>query len=136
MGPIVIKDSQKAQLRTMASSKWLELSVKDGIAIARVLVPELTDVDQVDALYDRIQQVIAAEETPRLVISLKGVRFLCSSAIAKLCAMFRQVVAKKHGKLAICCLSPEIAETLRLMRLDKLLPLFSSEDESLASVRP
>lgn len=116
-------------------SKWLDLSVQGGVAVARVLVSELTDVAQVDALYDSVQKAIADQETPRLVISLKGVRFLCSSAIAKLCAMFRHVVAKKHGKLAICCVSPEIAETLRLMRLDKLLPLFNSEDESLASVR-
>jgi len=117
------------------ASKLVDVCTEDNVTIARVLVGELTDVDQVAEIYGHVQKSIESEATPRLIISLKGVRFLCSSAIAKLCAIFRLVVAKRQGKLAICCVSPEITETLRLMRLDKLLPLFESEEDSLASVR-
>lgn len=113
----------------------VNVSTEDGVIIACLAVPQLTDVAQVDAFYEKIQQALKGVDIPRLVVSLDGVRFLCSSAIAKLCALYRLVVAKGHGKLAICDISPEIHETLRLMRLDRLLPLYEGQQESLASMR-
>ena len=41
----------------------------------------------------------------------------------------RQVVTKGGGKLGSCGLEPEFRETLRLMRLDRLLPIYPSEED-------
>ena len=114
-------------------SPSVEVTTQDSIVIARVLSEEITDVGEANAIFQQVRRAIEGQEHPQLLISLAGVRFVCSSVIANLCATFRQVVTKQEGRLAICCVGPELSETLRLMRLDMLLPIFDNEEDSMAA---
>ena len=114
----------------------VELTTHDSVVIARVLPREIMDVGQTNELFKQIRRGLEGRTPPQLIISMAGVRHVCSSVIANLCATFRQVVTKQEGRLVICNVGPELSETLRLMRLDMLLPIYDSEEESLASFRP
>jgi len=115
------------------NSRSIELTIRDNVVIARVLSAEITGMDETNHIFTQIRGAIQGQEHPRLLISLEGVKFVCSSVIANLCAAFREVVTKQEGKLAICCVGPELSETLRLMRLDMLLPIFDTEEDSMAA---
>ena len=54
----------------MEASKLVDVCTEDNVTIARVLIGELTDVDQVAELYGHVQTSIESEVTPRLIIRL------------------------------------------------------------------
>ncbi len=110
------------------------MRIQDGAICAHVTPSDIVDVAVANRIFEIIRQATAERNPPRLMINLGGVRFVCSSVIAGLCAIFREVVTKRNGKLAICCVSPELLETLRLMRLDMLLPLYETEQDSMTAI--
>ena len=122
------------KIMKLGKSNVVEVAVKDDMVVARVLVREITDVGQANELRDRLEEAMAEQGDPKLVLDLSGADYMCSSAIASLCAIFRNVVAKRHGKMAICGLGAELRETLEIMRLDKLLPIVGGRDEAIATV--
>ena len=123
------------KIMTLEKTNVVEVAVKDDMVVARVLVREITDVGQANEFRERVEEAMAEQGNPKLVLDLSGADYMCSSAIASLCAMFRNVVAKRHGKMAICGVGGELRETLEIMRLDKLLPLVQDQDEAFAIVR-
>jgi len=116
------------------TAEAVEVQTQNGVVCVRITRADIVDVAVANRIFDRIRNAIAGQDTPRLMINLDGVRFVCSSVIAGLCAVFREVVTKRSGKLAICCVSPELLDTLRLMRLDMLLPLFETEHDSMTAI--
>ena len=121
-------------METPPAAQAVKVDIQDDVVCVSVTAREVTDVEMANRIFELVREVIEGRETPRLIINLEGVRFVCSSVIANLCSIFRQVVTKQKGKLAICGLSSDLHETMRLMRLDKLLPIYEDEQASRAAV--
>ena len=101
------------------------------MTVVRFKADRLDDEQHLRLLF---QQVAGLTEAgwAKLVLTLGGVAFLASAAIAKL-LMLDDKVRAAHGRLALCQVSRTTEEALEVMRLKDLVQTYGSEDEAVQS---
>lgn len=102
-----------------------------GVTIVRV-VDELVTFDNADILFDSIRSEIEKTQPPFVVINLRKVQYLHSSALSQLVEL-RRAVNGYDGELRFCSLQPQARETLHITRIDRLLTICESEQSALAA---
>lgn len=75
---------------------------------------------------------IPAEASTHLIVDLDGVSFLDSSALAALVGA-NQALRSAGGTLSVACPKAHLLKIFTMTKLDRVIPLFSSLDEALAS---
>jgi anti-anti-sigma factor len=102
-----------------------------GIAVIRFTTPHLRDDRIIRQIFDQIDQLITAGRT-KLVMNFSGIQAFASYAIGKLIVINDKLQAPA-GRLALCSLSPSVAEILDIMRLRKRFNVYDNEREALES---
>lgn len=112
----------------MKSMKISE-EVKGDIAIVRIegRLDAVTSA-QIEA---KIQKLLEGKK--KLVINLQDVDYLSSAGIRVLLATFKKIKAQ-NGKLAICSLTDDVMEIIKMAGFHTILPLFPTEEKALASL--
>ena len=103
-----------------------------------VLVVELdhetfsrVDVEQVgEHLHARIEPIAC----PKLVLDFEHVHFMSSAIVGEIVSLYHQI-RKKAGELRLCGMSANVLEVFQLTRLNKILNIDATLDESLARLR-
>jgi anti-sigma B factor antagonist len=72
------------------------------------------------------------DETPHVVLDLSGIEFIDSSGLGLLVRLMNRARVA-GGDLRICAVSPRLKEILRVTRLDKVLPPYTSSGEAIAA---
>src|SRR5688572_15630595 len=101
-----------------AAMHWLEREDFDKATVVRLKTPKLLDEDTLRAVFDPIYTIVGIGRA-RLVLNLAAVEYLPSMALGKLVMLNRKAEAA-NGRLALCCLTPIVAETLASTHLDSL----------------
>jgi anti-anti-sigma factor len=94
------------------------------------------DYDAADGLREQLKGMVAqrlAEGHRSFVLDLAKVELIDSSGVGTLIALHHQVVAA-GGVLAVTGATPFVGKVLRMMRLDRFLKLFDSEERALKSL--
>jgi anti-anti-sigma factor len=107
--------------------------VADPQQLPAVVIALPTEIDMANA--DRVGEQIGSSLTPgvRTVIAdMTATRFCDSSAVAMLVRAHQQAAANRTG-LRLVVLSTAVLRTLRLVRLDHLLPIYPSLSQALAA---
>ena len=68
-----------------------------------------------------------------LIVNLKSVRFLDSSALGML-ALLSQSMKASHGAISLSNPQSYVRDILALTSLDRLLPIFNTEQDALAGI--
>jgi anti-anti-sigma factor len=103
------------------------------VLVLTITTPLLLDEDVADALR---QDFLAALEyhaaSTKVALNFRGVRSVSEAVFRPLITLSRSV-RERHGHLLLCCLSPLVAEVLRMSDLlgsDPAIPApFEAEDE-------
>lgn len=96
---------------------------------AVVKAPRIFDAGAVPAVLERCEQRVA--ELPRLVIDMSDTIFLASAGMAALIKLDR--VSREHGgELRVAGCSPDVLRTLKLVKLDALLKVYSTTAEAMS----
>ena len=89
-----------------------------------------------DILPDRAMQeldvIVAKDAAHRWILDVSAIPILSSNAIAQLIGVVRRV-SLANGRIALANPPPAVATVLKMTRLTKLLPMFSSIDLARAS---
>jgi anti-anti-sigma factor len=110
----------------------LEYRLDQGIVVARAAGE--VDIATSGLLRDGLLRVITDEEHRGLIVNLASVTFMDSTGIGVLVGVWRRVQAGR-GALAVAVPSPQVRRTLDTAGLDKVLPVYDSEQEALQAVR-
>jgi anti-anti-sigma factor len=102
------------------------------VTVVRFKVPGVLDEDIVRAVFDPLSSLVAAIGRRHLVLNLATVPSLPSVAVGKLVLLNRQAQAA-GGRLALCNLSPTVAQTLDSMALTDLFSIHADEQEAVRS---
>ncbi len=83
------------------------------------------------AMYD------TAEANPgrKLIVNLEAVRYASTEMIAKLVSLSSRV-ERAGGRLKLCCLQPDVHESMRILKLLSLFELADTESEALGVPDP
>jgi anti-anti-sigma factor len=110
---------------------YFEWDDAGGVAVIRFTTPFLRDDRIIRQIYEQIEQLIAAGRT-KIVMNLGGLQAFASYAIGKMIAL-NDKLQDPAGRLALCSLSPMVAEIIDIMRLRKRFNIYDSEREALES---
>lgn len=110
----------------------LDYRLEAGVVVARATGE--VDIATSGRLRDGLLRVITDEEHRGLVVDLANVTFMDSTGIGVLVGVWRRVHAASSA-LAIAVPSPQVRRTLTTAGLDKILPVYDSEQEALEAVR-
>lgn len=104
----------------MISNDTVRTAVHEGVLVATILCPKITDFEKPGLLSDLSSE--AAAHGNRLAIDLSNVQIMGSSGIGLLLSLNRQL-RMAGGGLAICNVADEIVEMLRVSHLLRVLPI-------------
>ena len=91
-------------------------------------VREMVDVQRI---MDEIDDVSGNGEIKLVVINFARVRQLTSAFLGRLVGLNKSL--KQSGVvLRLCCMTPQVEEAFRICKLQKILPLYPSEEKALA----
>jgi anti-sigma B factor antagonist len=111
---------------------WLEREDFGDVTVVRFQVPQVPDEDIVRAVFDPISSLVADVGRRHLVLNLATVEYLPSLALGKLVMLNRKAQAAE-GRLALCHLSPTVAQILDSTSLTELLHVYGDEREAVRS---
>jgi anti-sigma B factor antagonist len=106
---------------------------KDLDGRTKLLTLETTRLDAAtaNALKDRVLP-LAESGQDGLVIDLKPVEFIDSSGLGVLVGMLKKLGTR--GRIVICNLQPNVANTFKLSRMDRVFTIRPSVDDAFASL--
>ena len=116
------------------TTHWLEREDFGDVTVVRLKPPKDLDDDTIREVFTPIYSLVSDMGRSNLVLNLAPVEYLPSMALGKLVMLNRKVQAAQ-GSLALCQLSPTVAEILESTRLNELFHLYATEQEALSSRR-
>ena len=108
-----------------------------SVTVVELNLPDGLDSTVFDRLNEDLQGVFDQATTGnnhRWVLDLSNVSYLGSAALG-LMVNIRHRVRSQQGKLALCNLSPRLAQIFKTCCLEKLFTITRSRDEALRAVR-
>jgi anti-sigma B factor antagonist len=113
-------------------SDWLEIEKGRKITVARFTCRVILNEPDIEAVGDRLWQLVA-EGSTKIVVNLGSLERASSSLISKL-MILQQKVRAAGGRLVLCGLQPEIKEVLKVLNLLPLFTVCDSERQAMASL--
>jgi anti-sigma B factor antagonist len=107
--------------------------VGKGLVIT-ILAAELLEDAEIAAIEKSILQLVEESMSVNFVISFENVKFL-SSAVLRVLVRINTGVAKRKGKLRLCCIDPKIMEVFKITRLDKVFDIKPNVDVAVDSLK-
>jgi anti-anti-sigma factor len=111
------------------SFEWEEAN---GVAVVRFTTTLLRDDRIIRLLFDQLDKQLVEAGKVKVVMSFAGLEAFASYAIGKLIAL-NDKLPKLGGRLALCELTPTVAEIIDLMSLRRRFAIYRSEREALES---
>jgi anti-anti-sigma factor len=68
----------------------------------------------------------------RILLDFSRVKHLSSQAMSMILRVHTKLAALPGGQLALCGMSPQLTEAIKITRLDRLMPLFPTRAKALA----
>ncbi len=103
-----------------------------GIAVVRFTTNILRDDRIIRELFDQLDEELVATGRNRIVLNFAGVEAFASYAIGRLIALNTKLPGQ-GGRLALCNLTPVVAEIIDIMALRKRFAIYDNERAALES---
>lgn len=96
-----------------------------------------TGYTQIDALntavfQEELRDTIAANR--KVVINFSSVRFIDSSGLGNILAIYREI-SLKGGKMVLCSANSAVSTLFDMVKLSQIIPCFSTEEEAVSYLK-
>jgi anti-anti-sigma factor len=112
--------------------RCLEVRQSGAVIVVRFTTRRILGEGPCQAVGGELSALADGESRPLLLLDFAGVERLDSAALGKLIGLHRRVKAA-GGRLALCGLNPELAETFANLKLHRVLNVYAGEAEALES---
>lgn len=112
------------------------LMVRDiaGVGVVRFATSRLLDAWNVDQLGEELTFLVKDRGFTKIVLNFSNLQHMSSAVIGKLIALHK-LVAEQRGKLRFSCIDPSVLQIFKLMKLDKLITIYDTEEDAVESFR-
>ena len=109
----------------------MELIIRNvgDLVVVGVAEPSL-EASNVEVFRERVASLI--EDSNNLLVNLSKVKFLDSSGLAALVAIWRNL-SSKDGQVKLCGINPSVRMVFELTRIHRIFEIYDSEEEAIAS---
>lgn len=93
---------------------------------------EGTEIDHKNTSYlsERILALINEESIQNIALNLEKISWLTSSGIGALLNI-RKTINKADGELCIYNINPQVLESIKVLMIDRILPVFNNEEDAI-----
>lgn len=102
------------------------------VTVIRFTVRCIRADEDIHSIFEQLDRLVNEGGSTRLVLDFGAVQDFASYTIGKLVALHKKL-QPPHGRLALCHLTPAVAEILHVMGLDRLLHVYQTQEEALRS---
>jgi len=106
---------------------------RGDVGIVRFETSQVLDEMNVQQLGDELRDLVDKEYITRIIINFERVKFLSSAVLGKLISLHKRVLLEK-GRLGLCNINKDVRQVFKITRLDKLIPIFDSEEEAVSKI--
>jgi anti-anti-sigma factor len=119
----------------MAASQksYLEIQPVGDISVVSFTINKVLDEQVIEAIGKQLFSLVEDKRVLKIVLNFQKVEYLSSFMIGKLISLNKKIVAAK-GRLAICCVNPQIADIFTITGLNRIMKIFKEEHEALQSM--
>jgi anti-anti-sigma factor len=110
---------------------YLEWDDVGDVTVVRFTVPSIRTEEVIASTFDELNRLVEAGHA-RLVLDFGAVQDFASLTIGKLIALHKRL-RPPDGRLALCHLTPVVAEALAIMNLTRYFHLYKTQEEALRS---
>ena len=93
--------------------------------------PTLMNANELERIAAALDTLVAEDEVSKLLLDFTRVQYLSSQAIGIVLSLNKKLGQVEAGKLALCGVGPQLAQLLKLTRLDRILTIFESSRQAL-----
>lgn len=108
----------------------LSISRQGSVCIVEFEDRKILEELAISQIQERLTDLIAAENPPRILLNFRKVEHLSSAALGVLITLSKQV-AERNGQLVLANIHPQIFEVFKITRLNKLFNIRSTTDEAM-----
>jgi anti-anti-sigma factor len=102
------------------------------VTIVRFTVRSIRTDDVIHGIFDDIARLLADGRRTQLVLDFGAVQDFASLTVSKLLALNKQL-HPPAGRLALCQLTPVVAELFEIMSLGRIFHIYPTQEEALRS---
>jgi anti-anti-sigma factor len=100
-------------------------------AVVRFLLASVRDMSEVQKIMDEIEEVAYNYKVTVLVLNFGRLRQVTSGFLGRLIPL-NKGLQQAGIALRLCSMAPEVEEAFRICKLQKIIPLYDSEDKALS----
>lgn len=112
---------------------YLKIQHQDDAVVASMAVPRLTEEINLEEFGRELFAIVEQYGCRKLVVSLRGVEYLTSSAIGKLITLHRKM-HRLQGHVVFCEIQQTASEILRASRLHTYFTMADNLDAALGAL--
>jgi anti-sigma B factor antagonist len=101
-------------------------------AVARFTVHSIRDEQLIQRIFEQLNRLADEYGRHKLVLDFGGVEAFASLTIGKLVALNTRL-RQLGGRLALCNLTPAVAEVIDIMRLGRVFAIYPTQQDALQS---
>lgn len=103
------------------------------VGVVNFLTSQVLDELNVQQLGQELNDLVDKQYMVKLVVNFGKIKFLSSAVLGKLIALNKKIAAQK-GRMAFCGINDDIMQVFKITKLDKLIPVFTDEDDAVKGV--
>jgi stage II sporulation protein AA (anti-sigma F factor antagonist) len=119
-------------MATQSDLSLMDVEHRGDVTMVRFTGPMLWGMQTVQAVGDRLFDLVDVSGRKQLLLDLLAVESMDSSMLGKLIALHKKVVTA-GGRLVICQFQPELYANFETLKLARLLHIYKDRDEALKS---
>ncbi len=117
----------------MATYRRLVINEVGDVTVVHFRDQKIIEDLRIQELGQELFQLVETENRKKLVLNFSSVDFLSSAALGVLIKLDKKVKAKQ-GRLALCCIRPEIFEVFKITNLNRVFIIKADESDALAAI--
>ena len=123
-------DAERGEEVQTRKNALLNVRKRGDVAVVSFNTSRVRESAEVRQLEDEFVELVEGHGMTRIVLNFENLSFMSSSVIGVLVRLHRKATGE-GGDVKLCSIEPQIYEVFKIMRLDRLFDIPSSEREAL-----
>ena len=98
--------------------------------IVRFLSPSMREMSDAQKVIEELSDIVYNYEVKLVVINFAKLKQMTSAFLSKLITL-NKTLAQSSIKLRLCCMAPAVEQAFKICKLEKIIPLYKTEEEAL-----
>ena len=117
----------------MEEKKGVEITTRAGTSVVSFQAASISDVEEINAIYSKIDDFVEKNKPMRLIFDFKQVKFFSSQVLGMLLNM-RNKLMPNNGEVLISSINPQLHRVFRITNLDKIFRFFPNVESAVNTI--